>query len=174
MNTDLSAHYQAVLNAELSARDQLCAQIKHLNLELKQKDVVIAALRASLTSADAATRDQAKPLPFAQPIGLASPTSALYAGISVRWALLSMMGDHTSVPLTTSEMAERLIAGGVRSGGERFSANVSAVVSDMKTRQELEVAEDGKYRISARGREVWEGIKQKPQYKRRRLDSSNV
>ena len=170
MKTELYAHYKAVLEAEQTERERLCNECKHINLLIKQKDTVIAALKASLAADDAASREQASALPFAQPVGLAAPPpNLIYAGISVRWALLSLMSDHAKTTLSTTEMAEALVAGGVRSGGERFPANVSAVVSDMKIRGELESAENNKYRITPKGREVWEGIRTRPQYNKRLL-----
>lgn len=176
MNSDLKAHYEVVLSAEKAEREKLCAEIKRLNQQLKQRDAVIAALATSIANEDAA-RALTKPLPFSQPVGLAAmpqstPNALIFAGISVRWAILSLMGDHTpaSDALGTAEMADALIAGGVRSGGQNFAANVSAVVSDMvNNRQELESAGEGKYRINQHGREVWQGIKASRQYRNRRF-----
>lgn len=174
MHNDLFVHYEAVLNAERAERERLCNDIKRLNAQLKQKDSVIAALMESLTAEQAAAHALAKPLPFAQPVGLgttpqgALPDNMIYAGISVRWGILSLMSDHVSEPMGTADMAEALIAGGVRSGGVNFAANVSAVVSDMvKNRRELELT-DGKYRITPHGREVWESIKVSRRYRTRR------
>jgi hypothetical protein len=172
MNSDLYAHYEAVLNAEKSERDRLCAEIKRLNALLKQKDAAIAALTASINVDNVAARAFAKPLPFAQPVGLGAqpqptvPDNQIYASISVRWAILKFMADHTPTGETRSivDMAEALTAGGVRSGGVNFAANVSAVVSAMKNKTELEAAGDGKFRITTHGRDVWQSIKTSRQY----------
>jgi hypothetical protein len=174
MNTDLLVHYEAVLGAERAERERLCDDIKRLNAQLKLKDNMIAALVASLAADQADAHGLAKPLPFPQPVGLGTvpqapvPDSMVYAGISVRWGILSLMSDHAAGTMSTPDMAEALIAGGVRSGGQNFTANVSAVVSDMvKNRQELELI-DGKYRITPHGKDVWTTIKVSRRYRNRR------
>ena len=171
MTNDLHLHYQAVLTAERQERERIVSEIKRLQQQLKQKDDLLAALTATLAVYDAAQRGLAKPLPFPQPVGLGAPApTALFVGISVRWAILSLMSDYAKEPLATAELAEALAAGGVRSGGVNFTSNVSAVVSDMvKNRNELEQV-DTKYRITPHGREVWASIKGTRRYKQRRFE----
>lgn len=176
MNTDLHAHYEAVLNAEKADRERVFSEIKRLSQILKQKDSLIAALTASVSTDDAAARTLVKPLPFPQPVGLGAPApppvadNARFENISVRWGILSLMTDYTpnGDSLTPGEMAEALIAGGVRSGGVNFAANVSAVVSSMKNRNELEPTGEGKYRITPHGRDVWQTVKVSRRYRGRR------
>ena len=168
MNSDLYTHYEAVLNAERAERDRLQADLKRISIQIKQKDSVIAALMASIARDNNEARSLTNPLPFQTPVGLATTPENLFAGISVRWALLSLTSDHAPGPLSTPEMAEALAAGGVRSGGQNFVANVSAVVSDMvKNRNELEVVDGGKYRITTHGRDVWQTIKVSRRYRTR-------
>jgi hypothetical protein len=175
MNNDLHVHYEAVLGAERAERDRIRSEIGRLNHLMKEKDRVIASLAASLGEDDAVARSLVKPLPFPQPVGLGAPypqppDSLIFAGISVRWSILGLMSDHVPAEEVrgTAEMAEALAAGGVRSGGLNFVANVSAVVSDMvKNRQELEPTEDGKYRITQKGRETWQTIKVSRRYRTR-------
>jgi hypothetical protein len=175
MNADLHAHYEAVLLAEKREREQLCLELRRLNAQLKQKDALIAALAASLVADDAASRALSKPLPFPQPVGLgaAEPPPAdpaRFENISVRWAILSLMTDYTpdAELRTPTEMAEALIAGGVRTGGANFAANVAAVVSTMKARNELESPGDGKYGLTPHGKDVWQTIKLSSRYQNRR------
>jgi hypothetical protein len=177
MDSNLFAHYEAVLRAERAARERLCGEIRRLNQSLKQKDALIAGLASTLAADDASMRAQAEPLPFAQPVGLGAPAESRvpdnhkFAGISVRWSILSLMADHVPPEddLGTVEMAEALQSGGVRSGGQNFAANVSAVVSDMvNKRQELEPTGNGKYRITQTGRSAWQTIKMSRQYRSRR------
>lgn len=170
MNNDLHVHYDAVLGAERAERERIRAEISSLNQQLKQKDAVIAALAASLNVADGNTRTPVKAQP-ASSIGVAVE-SLPYAGISVRWAILNMMSEHQPAGqlLGTAELAEKLVAGGVRSGAGNFAANVSAVVSDMvKNREELEPADDGKYRLTQKGRETWMTIRTSRRYRGRRF-----
>jgi hypothetical protein len=173
MDNDMFAHYRAVLAHEQAERERLLA-------ELRLKDSIIAGLQATLAAHEPGARAWSKPLPFNPPVALppmgpAEPTvppHLRFAGISVRWALLSLMAEDPSAAsgLRTTEMADALLAGGVRSSGQNFAANVSAVVSDMtRKKKELEAVEDGKYVISAHGREVWDGVKRNRYYRYRRL-----
>lgn len=167
MNNDLQAHYEAVLNAERAECERLRTEIKRFTQLLKQKEGVVAALASSLSTDDAMARILVKPLPFPQ----APITEARFEGISVRWAILSLMTDHTpdGDSLTPAQMSEALVAGGVRSGGVNFAANVSAVVSAMKAKNELEpTGEGGTYRVTAHGRDVWQTIKVSRMYRNRR------
>lgn len=158
MDKELFAHYRAVLTHELAARERLA-------VELKIKDGVIAGLMAVIEAHEAEMRSTAAKLPFGPP---AVPESLKYAGMSVRWAVLGLMAEdeRSDGGLTTPDMAAVLVSGGARShAGKNFAGNVSAVVSEMVRRKgELESAADGKYVITAHGREVWEGIKRNPAY----------
>jgi hypothetical protein len=87
-----------------------------------------------------------------------------YAGISVRWAILNLLGEDSNGALSTAKIAETLKIGGITSNSQSFTSNVSAVVSDMTNkRSELESTESG-YRLTERGRAAWEAIKHTPQY----------
>ena len=169
MNTEMQGHYQAVLIAERAERERIKGELSRLNQQLKLKEGVIATLTAAIEAEEAASRALAKPLPFATPVGLGTvPANAVFVGISVRWAILCLMSDYAREPMSTSDMAEALGAGGVRSGSVNFNSNVSAVVSDMvKNRKELEPV-DTKYQITQQGRDVWKSIKDSRQYRQRR------
>ena len=89
-----------------------------------------------------------------------------FDGMSVRWAILKYYNEFATDAdgRGTTEIAEALTSGGVRSGSQNFVANVSAVVSVMKGREELEFV-DGKYRLTTRGRETWQTIKTSRKYR---------
>lgn len=169
MDKDLSTKYEAVIADQEAAKARLMEELQRLQTEVQQVDAVIAGLRAAITiSAEA--RSLVKPLPFLTPIGVATanadvPVNKRYAGISVRWAVLCLMAEYAQAPMTSPEIAAELEAGGVRSSGQKFTANVSAVVSDMaKNRYELTV-DDGKYQITQKGREAWTTIKRSRSYR---------
>jgi|SRR5271157_347088 len=97
-------------------------------------------------------------------------SQARYSGMSVRWAILCLLAEDAPKPLGTGEIARILTDGGITSRGAKFSSNVSAVLSGMKTREpapEVEDAENGGYRLTQHGRDVWNGIKLTAQYQNR-------
>lgn len=174
MDRDLYSKYEGVLAAQQAKREKLAA-------DLERVDSLIRGLKAELADHDSEAQALAKILPpLTPPISLGPsavviPPSLWYSGISVRWAVLCLMAEHTNEPLGTAEMAAALEAGGVRSSGMSFVANVSAVVSDMaKKREELQpFGDDGKkYQITQKGRDVWDSIKKSRSYKFRRLNLS--
>jgi hypothetical protein len=98
-----------------------------------------------------------------------------YVGMSVRWAVLKLLSEHAPGPLKSSEVASFLASGGIVSKGKDFTANVSAVISDMvKVRKELEPAEENTYRLTDNGRLAWAAIKHSPKYINRPAVSSSV
>lgn len=185
MDSDLYDHYRAVFVDLQDRREKLA-------LELQKVDASLAVLSGLLANSQpqmpqpavvapptTVSAPQAAPVPSvaafqASPLTSLPPVPAhlRYANISVRLAVLSLMAEHAPEPLRTAEIVEALIAGGARQGGQNYSSNVSAVVSDMtKKKGELSV-EDGKYTITDHGRDVWAGIKRSPTYKYRRLTES--
>lgn len=172
MDKALYENYKSVLAYKRVQRERLAS-------ELLQLDGLIAGLAADVESYETAERNAIKPLLLIQGVGnsrtLEIPPHLRYAGISVRWALLCLMAEHVTEAIGTTEMAEALKAGGVRSSGANFNANVSAVVSDMaRKRAELEAVAEGKYRVTDHGREVWDGIKRNPQYRYRIAGVANI
>lgn len=159
--------YEEVLG-DLEARRQRCAD------ELKMLDGMISNLRQFITLQHPQPNSGVLPLqprPFtAHNPALASsggiPDSSgekKYFNMSVRWAILYLLAD-ASEPMGRAEIAEALSAGGITSNALSFASNVSAVLSVMaKERDEVEQMESG-FRITAHGREVWEGIKRTPQW----------
>jgi len=60
----------------------------------------------------------------------------------------------------TSEVAGALLAGGYKSEALRFPNLVSAVLSTMKAKGEVEPNDDGGYRLTEQGRLTWAHIRQ--------------
>lgn len=169
MDIDLYNNYAAVLQDLTSKRDAISS-------ELKQIEAAIAAVSAAIASHSEGPL--AKPLPFTPPITPPTPSivpsDQKYSGMSVRWAVLNLMAEDTAEALRTSEIAEMLQAHGVRPGGQNFTSNVSAVVSDMTKKKGELTVEDGRYQITDHGRDVWVGIKRTPQYRYRLASSLNA
>jgi hypothetical protein len=170
MDKDLYEHYKAILAAEKAETKQLEIEKQRIEAKIETVRASIARIVAKLTTYEEAIA--AKPMNlFSPPSPSAVPERLKYAGMSVRWAILNLMADGGVDQLGTTNMAAALLAGGVRSNGQNFNANVSAVVSEMH-RQKNELAPgdtDGTYRITPHGREVWESIKHTAQYRFARL-----
>jgi hypothetical protein len=153
--------YQAVV-ADLELRRNRCQK------ELAELEQTIAGLKkvaATTASLFMAAPIDARPEEHAS----ASEESQRYAGMSVRWGILKLLSEYSPGPLKSSEIAGLLATGGIVSKGRDFTANVSAVISNMvKERKELEPAmENGYYILSDNGRLGWAAIKHSPKYTNR-------
>jgi hypothetical protein len=160
--------YEQVLN-DLETRHRRCSE------ELKMLDGMISNLRQfiapqRLPLATPSPQPQLRQVPVggsAPPrIGPASgpPKQGKYSHMSVRWAILYLLAEHSPEPMGRTEIAEALRAEGITSNAQSFASNVSAVLSVMaKERAEVEQVETG-FQITPHGREVWENIKHTPQW----------
>lgn len=85
------------------------------------------------------------------------PERAIYQNISIRWAILWFLSESVG-PVQTPVIANALRNGGV---AERpnFNSIVSAILSQMAQKAELERAGEGGYQLTDIGRAVWDGIK---------------
>jgi hypothetical protein len=149
MATDgVYAHYEAVL-ADLRARR------KSVQIELQELDAAIGSIQRL-------TRSPAQPQLFE-----AAPTSAMapadkarYSTISVRWGVLWHLAEFAGTNDKTGDIATALLAGGYQSDAAKFGNLVSAVLSNMKSKGEVEATEDGGYRLTETGRHTWAMIRQ--------------
>jgi hypothetical protein len=156
MNTvdyrELLAHFE-----EQRARRQ-----QEFKMEMEGLEETISGLKKMLGN-------QQSTLFRPQPQIVTNQREGRYAGISVRWAILNLLGEDAVGPLPTSKIAEALTTGGITSTSQNFTSNVSAVVSDMTNkRRELE-STDGGYRLTDNGRAAWDAIKRTPQYLNRSI-----
>ena len=169
--------YQRVLN-DLEIRRQHCLD------ELRMLESMISNLRQfvgvqapSLAIHNSTVAPTLRlPQPSASSLGpteTSAPRSRIYAGMSVRWAILYLLAENAIGPMGRSEIANALEAGGIVSSAQSFASNVSAVLSGMTNeRKEVEQVVAG-YQITAHGREVWEGIKRTPQWNARLMPHSS-
>ena len=101
-------------------------------------------------------------------------SSSRYAGMSVRWAILCLLGEDHTGPLATAQVADILTQGGMTTKGESFTSNVSAVLSVMRRdRNEIEQVEGG-YQLTANGQAAWHAVKLTPQYQNRLSEGASV
>jgi hypothetical protein len=155
-------HYNAVMR-DLEQRIARCEQ------EMRGYKDTLSQIR-KLASAQA---NLFAPSP-ASGVPAVAVSSGRYAGMSVRWAILCLLGEDHSDPLATSQIADILTQGGMTTKGESFPSNVSAVLSVMKRdRNEVELVEGG-YRLTANGQAAWHSIKLTPQYQNRISGASSV
>jgi hypothetical protein len=155
---DGTQSYHAVLR-DLEMRRSRCQQ------ELANIEQTISGIR-NLLARDASL--------FAHIPQSVPPPVGKYAGMSVRWAVLSYLAEEATEPVPTSVISQALLDGGMTTRGRDFSSNVSAVISVMiKDRDEAENTGNG-YQITAPGRAAWAAIKNTPQYRSRPMNSANA
>ena len=144
-------HYRAVLEDLQQQRDL------H-QLKITEIDKAISSLQRLIPD------DARSELPIAQSQYAVTPTPASvragkYAGMSVRWAILNLLNEDATRPMSTGEIAEALQQGGITSTSRNFSANVSAVLSNMNNeRGEVTSTENG-WTIAPTGRSAWAHIR---------------
>lgn len=143
---ELKSSYEAVLKDLESERATVHEEVASLQRKLRELDQGIASLYRRLgvpavTAARAATQSR-------------FPSDKKYADISVHWALLHFLLCEAKTPMTTSEIADGLKAGGVQTRAANFTNNVSAVLSsNMRPKGEEEVEMiDGRWRLTETGR----------------------
>ncbi len=118
--------YEATIKSLGRRRDQLSAEIKTLD------DAIAILASVSLPSTVSHERTTA-------PASQTSPrTPGIYSLISIRWACLWILSQAGKVGLSTASVADLLEKGGRTSKAERFASSVSAVLSNMKAKAEVE------------------------------------
>src|SRR5258708_10837771 len=100
--------------------------------------------------------------------------SGKYAGMIVRWAILNLLAEDATAPMTTGDIAEALLSGGIISNGKSFSGNVSAVLSGMNNDRSEVIAGENGWVITPTGRSAWTHISAKRQAEKQIMISSNV
>ncbi len=137
--------YRAVL-------DDLMKQRDHYQFRIGEIDSAVAALRRLMPREDVATNKSIQ-------TSLPMVVNGKYVGMSNRWAILALLCEDATRPLSTGEIAEALEKGGITSGGKNFAGNISAVLSKMNhERKEVESIPQG-WVITEVGRQAWVHIK---------------
>jgi hypothetical protein len=157
MSIDLAAHYRAVL-------DDLRKRRNALATEIAQLDASIATIGRQ---AKGVLKSPLLPIPEPadeqRSVGNEGP--GRFANMSVRWATLWVLAEARPAARKTAEVAQALLEGGYKTSmGERFGNSVSAVLSAMKSKGEIEVVVDA-YRITPTGQSAWDHIKTTDRFK---------
>jgi len=149
-SNELKASYEAVLH-------DLEAQCTEVQQEVAERQARLKDLHHSiLTITKCLNVDTSS----SRPVTPSRPPSEKYANLSVRWAILDLLND--SQPMATAEIAEALLAAGVKTKAANFANNVSAVLSTtMKEQPHVEVTQlpDGKWTLTESGRRAIEHIR---------------
>jgi hypothetical protein len=146
-------HYKAVL-------DDFLQQRRQHQLKIEEIDSAITVLRrmwpveSGVSVSTAGLASKPDELPY-------TVTAGKYTGMSVRWAVLNLLSEDTTKPLTTGLIADALEAGGIVSSSKTFAGNVSAVLSGMNHERNEVISTNDGWIISDKGREVWAHIKAK-------------
>jgi hypothetical protein len=162
-------HYRAVL-------EDLQKQRNLLNLKITEIDQAISSLHRLIpedVKPDMPVQAHVKT--HVVPIGqLSLGTVGRYSGMSVRWAILNLLSEDATGPMSTGEIAVALRQGGITSNAASFAGNVSAILSVMSRQKgEVSAVENG-WVISPIGRQAWAHIRAKREAQQQANLSSNV
>ena len=156
----MNEHYAAVLSDLRERRAALEAEIRELDAALAGIQRVMGAEPAI----SAATIHRPRPYPDPQPsVPSAADQNAphkRFANISVRWAVLWHLAEFAPGFQKTGEIARAILAGGYNTSAEKFPNMVSAVLSAMKTKGEVETDDAGGYQLTEDGKRTWNLIRQ--------------
>lgn len=151
---------------DVPVRDHLMATLGHLTTrrarlvsELHEIEVLMNGLRREVESFNR----QTAPLPFPDE---ADTHAKIFSGMSVRWSVLMYLAEHHSPLATVGIIAEALREGGLFSKGQNFNSNVSAVLSQMTSRGEVEKQAD-RFVLTHQGRDAWDVVRQSEKFRGR-------
>ena len=157
-------HYRAVL-------DDLQNQRNVMQYRIKEIDTAITSLHRLIPEG----AKNELPTPAMTNVPSAVVPQGKYAGMSVRWAILNLLAEDATAPMTTGDIADALLKGGIVTGGKSFSGNVSAVLSGMNHDRGEVVAGESGWVITPNGKSAWTHISAKRQSQKQQLTiSSNV
>lgn len=137
--------YRAVL-------EDLMKQRREYDFKIHEIENAVAALRRLMPAEDIPTQPDSRQL-------LPLIHNGKYVGMSTRWAVLWLLTEDATGPLTTGQIADALQAGGMVSNARSFASNVSAVLSGMNHEKGEVVSKGGTWTISEKGRDAWVHIK---------------
>jgi hypothetical protein len=152
VSDNLRQHYDAVLADLQTERNDVHKEVSTLQRKLKELDYNIGSLsrRLGITPVFPAFSS-------ANPLQSAIAESQRYSTASVRWAVLLELNKSIG-PMSTQEIADALLTGGIRTKASNFNNNVSAVLSDMKTNKNEADVTDGKWALTEIGKSAAEHI----------------
>jgi hypothetical protein len=155
----MNEHYSAVLGDLRVRREKLEA-------ELRDIEAAIGGLQRLLGESPVIAQPWTgspvvSPPPSQARQTLKASPKARFSNISVRWGVLWFLAEDAGEAFVkTGEIASALLEGGYKTEAVRFPNLVSAVLSAMKTKGEVETSDDGGgYRLTEQGRATWNNIR---------------
>lgn len=148
ISPDLKTHYDVVIRDLESRKNTHRHAIEEHKRALEEIDQTISGIKNLNARMNGS-----------QAWGISPAAGQKYTTISMRWAILHILGEFHD-PMTSADIAEALKAGGANSRGKNFNSNVSAVLSNMKSaREEVTLSKSGKWAITETGRSMLDHIK---------------
>jgi hypothetical protein len=156
MTDSLKEHLSATIN-------HISAKRNSLVIELDETEKLLRSLQKELDSLPTTGR---LAFPVEKPHGI-------FASISVRWSVFLFLTEYAQGPETLGVIADALRAGGSPSKALSFNSNVSAVLSQMANKGEVEKIGD-RFALTSKGKTVWHGICQGEKFVNRNLDTKET
>jgi hypothetical protein len=165
--------YTSILAELRRRRDALAA-------ELRGVEMAIAAILPLAGGESAGGRSTQLSVPQERPDASATTTAVVvsdrvaaelvsqvgdYSRLSVRWAALWHLGEFAKGPMRNSEIADAIRAGGYQSSAGSFPNAVSAVLSAMRAKGEIDGNVEIGYFLTDKGRQIWETIKRSERFR---------
>jgi len=154
--SEMNEHYAVVL-ADLQTRRAKLA------VEIQQIDAAISGLRTLIGQSAEVAPGFSPRSSLPQQMHGASLDSTRFSNVSVRWGVLWYLAEFAEGYVKTATIADALLRGGYKSKAAQFPNLVSAVLSNMKTKEEVEAnSDDGAtgYQLTEKGRQTWTAIRQ--------------
>jgi len=153
MGNNINSYQQTLDDLEL--RKTRCLE------DLRKIEAAITGLRAAMEVAVNRARETVV-VHIATPSEARQAARQRYANMSVRWAILKFLYEHSMQPQKTADISAALLEG----GNEKASkATVSAVISAMNKKNEIMSDADNQgYKLTIAGRSAWGAIVNNSKY----------
>jgi hypothetical protein len=156
VSDNLRPSYEAVLRDLHTERNDVHRDVAALQRKLKELDYNISSLSRRLGLVATFPSFSTPQNPLQSSISDAQK----YATASTRWAILLEL-NKSAIPMSVQEIADALLKGGIRTRATNFNNNVSAVLSDMKTKNNEVDVTDGKWFLTDIGKSAADHISNK-------------
>ena len=168
----MSETYTSILAELIRRRDALTAELNGLNTAIS----AIIPLVGSETTAPRIIQASTPLPPAAVPTTTTDLISLVgnYSRLSVRWAALWHLAEFARGPMRNGEIADAIRAGGYHSGAGSFPNAVSAVLSGMRAKGEIDGNAELGYYLTDLGKEIWNTIKRSDRFRSIMAHSSSA
>jgi hypothetical protein len=151
--------YRSILTELTKRRDTLMAELRGVTA------AIAAIVPLANGESPAAHTPQQVESPALHPSASLAPRTGDYSRISVRWSALWHLAEFAQGPMRNAEVADAILEGGYHSGAGSFPNAVSAVLSVMRAKGELDGSPEVGYSLTDQGRNIWRSIKQSDRFR---------